>query len=170
MRTDNREVGSKAHKGASKGVDAGAGAGAGVDSTKAPQAEVILTVPFHDLDPLRVVWHGNYLKYFEIARDRLFGDHGVTLYEFFQEHHYLFPIVRTSSKHVHPLRYGDEFVCRATLKEARAKLVVAYEVRLAADDTLCARGRSEQVAVRADDYSLELQIPAALRRAFGVQP
>jgi hypothetical protein len=26
----------------------------------------------------------------------------------------------------------------------------------------------EQVAVRADDYSLELQIPAALRRAFGV--
>ncbi len=29
------------------------------------------TLPFHDLDPMRVVWHGNYMKYFEIARDGL---------------------------------------------------------------------------------------------------
>ena len=27
--------------------------------------EVTLTIPFHDLDPLHVVWHGNYYKYFD---------------------------------------------------------------------------------------------------------
>lgn len=30
-----------------------------------------LTVPFHDNDPMGIVWHGNYYKYFEMARDAL---------------------------------------------------------------------------------------------------
>lgn len=34
-------------------------------------AEVELTVPFHDVDMMGVVWHGNYFRYFEIAREAL---------------------------------------------------------------------------------------------------
>ena len=29
------------------------------------------TVPFYDLDPMQVVWHGNYLKYFDTTREAL---------------------------------------------------------------------------------------------------
>ncbi len=50
-------------------------------SEKKPRSsEVRLTVPFHDLDPMRVVWHGNYLKYFDIARFALFRKAGVEAY------------------------------------------------------------------------------------------
>lgn len=35
------------------------------------QAEVVIEVPFHDVDTMNVVWHGHYLKYFEIARCKL---------------------------------------------------------------------------------------------------
>ena len=30
--------------------------------------EITLAPAFHDCDPMQVVWHGNYFKYFEIAR------------------------------------------------------------------------------------------------------
>jgi len=32
--------------------------------------EVKIKVPFYDLDPMQIVWHANYLNYFEIARAR----------------------------------------------------------------------------------------------------
>ena len=35
------------------------------------QAEIEIEVPFHDLDPMDVVWHGNYVRYFERARHAL---------------------------------------------------------------------------------------------------
>jgi acyl-CoA thioester hydrolase len=31
-------------------------------------AEVMQEVPFHDVDVMEVVWHGYYVKYFELAR------------------------------------------------------------------------------------------------------
>ena len=27
-----------------------------------------IEVPFYDIDPMDIVWHGNYIKYFEVAR------------------------------------------------------------------------------------------------------
>jgi len=34
--------------------------------------EISLSVPFHDLDPMNMVFHANYLKYFDKARFHLF--------------------------------------------------------------------------------------------------
>ncbi len=34
-------------------------------------AEVELTIPFHDVDMMGVAWHGNYFRYFEVAREAL---------------------------------------------------------------------------------------------------
>ncbi len=31
-------------------------------------AETEIEVPFYDLDPMGVVWHGNCFRYFELAR------------------------------------------------------------------------------------------------------
>ncbi len=33
--------------------------------------EIELSPAFHDLDPMDIVWHGNYAKYLEIARNAL---------------------------------------------------------------------------------------------------
>ena len=56
--------------------------------------EVELRVPFHDLDPLQIVWHGNYLKYFDIARFALFENAGIDLYKYYQRTGYLFPVIK----------------------------------------------------------------------------
>ncbi len=32
------------------------------------KAEVVIEIPFHDVDVMSVAWHGHYVKYLEIAR------------------------------------------------------------------------------------------------------
>jgi len=133
------------------------------------ECEVRFSVPFQDLDPMRVVWHGNYLKYFDIAREALFDKAGVDLYQVREENGYVFPITRSSVKHIYPLRHKDEFIVKASIREAYRKIVIDLEVRLVNGGTVCATGRSEQVAVRTADYRLELLIPESIRRALGVE-
>ena len=130
------------------------------------QHSVEFTVPFHDTDAMQVVWHGNYLKYFEIAKDALFAELGLDLVGFFTKTGFLFPVIRTTTKHIFPLRYSDRFRCTASMVECRRKIAVDFEIRLVDDDTLCARGTCEQVAVRSDDFCLQLSIPEEIRRVL----
>lgn len=130
------------------------------------ECEVKLKVPFHDLDPLNVVWHGNYLKYFDVARGELFSRSGIDLFEYSQKKHYVFPVIRSSIKHLHPLRYADEFICKATLKEAAVKIAMDFEIRLATDGRLSATGSGEQCALNTDDMEMELAIPQDIQDAL----
>ncbi|MBE0556223.1 MAG: acyl-CoA thioesterase [Proteobacteria bacterium] len=138
-----------------------------MESAKGPSYEVALKVPFFDLDPMQIVWHGNYLKYFDIAHSELYDNLGVDLFAFHDKTRYIFPIIRTSVKHIRPPKRGDEFICRATVKEARTKIVVIFEIRLVKDGTICARGSTEQVAVREPEMEMEFSIPEEISRALG---
>jgi acyl-CoA thioester hydrolase len=130
-------------------------------------ATVRLTIPFCDVDGIRMVWHGNYLKYFDAARDRLFLDAGLDLYRTMDETGIIFPITRTSTKHIRPLHFRDEVDCKAVLVEAEYRLVLDFEMRLATTGVLCTKGRTEQVAVRLADGILELRLPENVRQALG---
>lgn len=77
------------------------------------------------------------------------------------------PIIRTSSKHVYSRRYEDEFIGKATLVEARIKIVVDFEIRLKDSRKLCTRGRTEQVAVKAPEMKILFSIPEDIRSALG---
>jgi acyl-CoA thioester hydrolase len=125
------------------------------------------TVPFYDLDSMRMVWHGNYLKYFDTTRAELFYAAGFDPLEYFQKTNYLFPITKTSTKHIVSLRYRDEFKCKATVVEAEYKIVVDFEIRLIRDNQLCTRGRSEQVAVKYPDMEILFEIPDDIRKMLG---
>ena len=128
--------------------------------------EVKISVPFFDLDPMQIVWHGNYLNYFEIARAALFEHYGVDLYSYYERRKIIFPIIRTSTKHIFPLRHRDEIIIKATLVDVNIKLVVDFEIRKAADGSVCARGRTEQVAVKTPEMETLFSIPEEIRKAL----
>jgi acyl-CoA thioester hydrolase len=134
----------------------------------APSCEIGRRVAFYELDPMQIVWHGNYYNFYEDARRALFALHGIDLNEFFQRTHLLFPIIRTSSKHIYPLRYNDEFICKATLAEARMKIVVDFEIRLKEGGKICTRARTEQATVKAPGMEIIFEIPEEIRRAFKI--
>jgi acyl-CoA thioester hydrolase len=127
-----------------------------------------LTVPFHDVDPMQVVWHGHYLKYFEAARTALFDQFGLDLYSLAQECGCVFPVVRSAVKHTHPLRYRDRFRCLATLVPDRAKIIVEFELTLLGGGQRCASGRTEQVALKMPEMTLQFALPEPLRRCLCV--
>lgn len=124
-------------------------------------------VPFHDLDPLQIVWHGNYLKYFDIARFGLFKQAGLDLYQYFLTRQLIFPVTRSSAKHIVPLRYDDEFVCRATVTEAVYKIAMSFEIRLTENGQICTRGKSEQVAVKMPEMEMQFEVPGDVTAALG---
>jgi acyl-CoA thioester hydrolase len=129
--------------------------------------ELRQSVSFHDLDPMRIVWHGNYFKYFDKTRFALFEAAGIDLYRYMTELQYAFPITRTSTKHIAPLQARDHFICKATVTEARFKIAMNFEIRRVTDDALCVRGSSEQLAVKYPMMELEFEIPEEIRKALG---
>ena len=137
------------------------------DSNDNTSCEVRLTVPFHDLDPMNMVWHGNYLKYFDVARFALFDKCGIDLYSYSKKTGYLFPVIKTSTKHIIPLRNRDKFICTATVLEARIKIIIDFEIRCEEKKEICAKGRSEQVAVRFPEMEMMFEIPDEIRTALG---
>ena len=125
-------------------------------------------VAFYELDPMQIVWHGNYYKYFEDARSALLRSVGIDLHEFYVTNSVVFPIIKTATKHIFPLRYGDEFICRATVAECREKLVVDFEIRLKEGGKVCVKARTEQVAVQMPEGEMQFEMPAAIRSALGM--
>jgi len=129
--------------------------------------EIEMTVPFHDLDPLQIVWHGNYFKYFDIARFELFNNAGVDLHGVFNNSKYILPVIKTSTKHILPLKHRDRIICKATIVEARIKIVIKFEIRHMGTGTICTRSRSEQVSVKIPEMEMMYSIPDDIRKAFG---
>ncbi len=128
-------------------------------------ASVQLRVSFYDVDMFRIVWHGHYLKYFDLARQALFLKSGLAIPRN-DEKHYIFPVIRTSVKYLYPLKVNDEFICSAQIKAAKVKLVIDFEIRLLCDGRLCATGRSEHAAVRMPEMEMEFRIPEDVEKAL----
>jgi acyl-CoA thioester hydrolase len=127
---------------------------------------VTLKVPYYDVDLMQIVWHGNYLKYFEVTRQALFKKYGVDLRRYTEDTRYVFPVVRSTIKHIWPLRFDDEFICTAVVKEARVKIVLDFEIKLISNGKVCAKGRSEQVAVLIPEMEMVFQIPEEIQKAL----
>ena len=63
-------------------------------------------VLYADTDRSQVVYHGNYLRYFEFGRASLMRDAGYP-YKEVEENGYVYPIFEIGLKYFSPLRYDD---------------------------------------------------------------
>jgi len=108
-------------------------------------AEEEITVEFFDLDPLRIVWHGNYLNYFEAGRRALLEKIGYS-YDEMEKSGYAFPIIEISVKYLGSLRFKDKALVKAILMEYENRLLIRYEIRNAQTGVLTTKGFSTQMA------------------------
>jgi len=107
--------------------------------------EAEITVEFYDLDPLRIVWHGNYLNYFEVGRRALLEKIGYS-YDEMEKSGYAFPVIEVSVKYLNSLRLNDRAIVKAILMEYENRLLIRYEIRNARTGVLSAKGSSTQMA------------------------
>jgi acyl-CoA thioester hydrolase len=109
-------------------------------------AETETTVEFFDCDPMRVVWHGNYIKYFEIGRRALLGKMNYD-YDEMEKSGYAFPVIEISAKYLGPLLFKDRVRIKAILLEYENRLKIEYEIYNAATGRLTTKGFSSQMAI-----------------------
>ena len=121
------------------------------------QTEVV--VKFNEADPLGIVWHGHYIRYFEDGRESFGKRYGIAYLDFY--HNGLaVPVVSVNCDYKRPLRYGDSVIVETTfVNSAAAKLKFDYKVYESKNRTLVATGSSLQVFVNAKTFSLELTMP-----------
>ena len=116
--------------------------------TEPIQAEVRIKAEFYDVDSLRVVWHGNYVKYLELARSALLDMIGYN-YREMEEDGIAWPIVTIQIKYVRPIVLGQEVMARATLLEYEHRIKVAYVLSDAAAGTVLCKAETVQMGVEA---------------------
>ena len=110
--------------------------------------EIELAPAFHDCDPMNVVWHGNYFKYFEIARCALLKRYDYD-YPQMLESGYLWPVVDARVKYVRPLLFNQALRVRSRIVEWENRLKIEYEILDAESGQVLTRAMTIQVAVDA---------------------
>ncbi|KAA9001936.1 acyl-CoA thioesterase [Affinibrenneria salicis] len=129
--------------------------------------EVELTVSFHDCDPMGVVWHGNYFRFFEVAREALLGKFNYG-YREMKASGYVWPVVDTRVKYRVPLSYEQRIRVRASIEEFENRLRIAYVIFDAVSGRRTTTGYTIQVAVQEGEQALSFVSPAILLERLGV--
>jgi acyl-CoA thioester hydrolase len=110
------------------------------------QIEVPITIPFHDVDMIGVVWHGHYAKYFEVARCALLERLGYG-YDAMRASGYMWPVIDMRVRYIKAMRFGQRILVKATLREWENRLLIDYLVTDAETGQRLTKGSTSQVAV-----------------------
>ncbi len=107
-----------------------------------------IRVRFNETDPLGIVWHGYYIHYFEDGREAFGRKYGISYLDV-NKNGYATPIVKSSSEHKLPLRYGDVATIETTfMNTPAAKMIFLYKIKNAEGKVVCS---GETVQVFVDD-------------------
>lgn len=120
-----------------------------------------IVAQFYDIDPMEVVWHGNYIRYFEQARGLLL-DRIDYNYPQMAESGFMWPIVDMRVKYVRPVRYQQRIIVEATLLEYENRLKIDYRCKDAATGEVLTKAHTIQLAVNAATQELSLESPEIL--------
>ncbi|WP_417779316.1 acyl-CoA thioesterase [Stutzerimonas xanthomarina] len=125
------------------------------------QAEVEVLVPFFDVDSMNIVWHGHYVKYFEMARCALLDriDHN---YMQMRDAGYAWPIIDVQLRYIRGARFNQRIVVRADLVEWENRLKINYLISDAETGERMTRGSTVQVAVEIASREMLLASPKVL--------
>lgn len=108
--------------------------------------EIEFDVDFFEVDSMKIVWHGNYINYFERARCALLGKIGYDYLEM-EKSGYLYPVTEVKCKYIHSLRFGDRCRAKAILVEWENMIKINFELYNARTGELTTKGSVSQMCI-----------------------
>lgn len=121
-----------------------------------------MQIPFHDVDSMGITWHGNYLRYFEIARCKLLDELGYN-YRQMQASNYAWPIIDLQIKYVKASTFEQKITVRAELVEWENRLKINYQIRDVETGARITKGYTIQAAVDMSTQELCFVTPDVFR-------
>lgn len=126
-------------------------------------------MPFHDVDALRVVWHGHYYKYLELARTRLLRSRRLDVADLL-ELGVAFVMIESGCRYAAPLRYGDRVRVSAWFRDVKHRLFIAYEASNLTSGRRVARGHTVLATTDCEGRMLLRTPPSVLERLSAAWP
>lgn len=131
-----------------------------------------IRVRYAETDQMGVVYHANYLNWFEWGRTEMVRELGLS-YRELEERDVLLPVIRAEVDFVKPARYDDVVRIYTLIEElTKVRIMFRYEVRrLEPTEELLVTGRTEHVWVNRNfrPIRLERQAPDAYRLLEGIK-
>lgn len=127
--------------------------------------ETTLRVRYAETDRMGIVYHANFVIWFEVGRVELLRQFGFQYSEMEQQDNCHIPVVDLRVRFKAPAQYDDEIVIRTELKNVRSSLLhFSYEVFRQADRALLATGETMHIIV--DDKFERCPLPEKYIKAF----
>lgn len=118
------------------------------DSKPALKGITRAKVRFSEVDSMKIVWHGAYVKYFEDGREAFGREYSGLGYMDIYESGYLAPMVDLQIQYLSPLTIDDEIIIETKyILTPAAKVCFEYLIRKAESNIIIARGSSVQVFI-----------------------
>jgi acyl-CoA thioester hydrolase len=123
------------------------------------QDQTEVTVRYNEADPLGIVWHGHYLRYFEDGREAFGKRYGISYMDFYHQG-LAIPVVSVHCDFRRPLRYGHTIRIETTfINLPAAKMKFEYTIFESGNESPAASGSSLQVFVDIKTFDLHLTVP-----------
>jgi acyl-CoA thioester hydrolase len=108
-------------------------------------------VRYAETDQMGVVYHANYLVWFEVGRVEFMRAHGLSYKEMEEEEGCMIAVAEATVRYKAPARYDEELVVETRLVSARGSLIrFGYRVVREADGVLLCEGDTVHVVVGRD--------------------
>lgn len=107
-----------------------------------------MRVRYAETDQAGMVYHSNYLVWFEVGRVELCRDHGFNYRDMETEADAYLPVTEARVRYRIPARYDEVILIRTRTVNIRSRAIVfAYEVLRDADQTLLAEGETHHIVM-----------------------
>jgi acyl-CoA thioester hydrolase len=121
------------------------------EESEQPWAETRVRVRYAETDQMGVVYHANYLVWFEIGRVELMRQRGLDYKRMEIDEGCGIAVVEVTARYKAPARYDDELKIQTRVVMARGSIVwFAYRILRATDDMLLCEGETTHVVVGRD--------------------
>jgi acyl-CoA thioester hydrolase len=130
-------------------------------------AEIEIQVQFFDLDPMEIVWHGNYVKYLEVVRCALLDKIAYNYVEM-KKTGFAWPIIDMQLRYVGSANFGQRLKLRADIVEWENRLKIDYLITDADSGKRLNRASTTQVAVDMATGEMCFVSPPVLFKKLGV--
>ena len=133
------------------------------------KAEVVIEIPFHDVDVMSVAWHGHYVKYLEVARCALLDTIDYN-YPQMKESGYAWPVIDVRIRYAYPLHFQQKVRVKAELVEWENRLKLKYLIEDFDTGQRLTKAYTVQVAVDMSSGEMLFASPDVLYRKLGILP
>jgi len=122
-----------------------------------------IRVQWYDVDCARVVYFGNYFRFFSTAEDEYMRSLGITHRELIEQHNISFARIETTCRFIRPVRYDDIIEVHTKMKfENYRFLTFQFDLFRKEGVVLLARATIRTACVRMEDKFKAIRIPGAI--------